>query len=426
MSRPAARRAALAAAALLAAGVAGADDPEASALLLADAMPGVLDTAGDWRTFIEGGFGGTVRRRDGSPRDNRRWSLDIHYDHSFSPTWRAFVSDRLDIGWPAQESGRNTINTLKETYLSWRAQAETILDMGRINVRNGVAMGYNPTDYFRSGALRSIVSISPASLKENRQGSAMLRGQRLWESGSATALYSPQLNDRANPYGLSLDIGATNHQNRWLIAISQKVTDTVTPQFLVYREEEQPTQFGLNLTGLINDAVVAHFEWSGGRSPALLTQARMQQAPACTCSRWHNRLATGLTYSAARKASLTVEYHYSGDGLDKEAWDALRDGPPAIYGQYRNWVQVVQGRPTQQAIFFHGSWLDALINRLDLSAMHNYDIADSSRRLWLEARYHVDRFEYAVQWQRNSGQHSSNFGALPESRSWQAVMRYYF
>ena len=57
------------------------------------------------------------------------------------------------------------------------ARPDTLIDLGRINVRNGVALGYNPTDYFRAGAVRAAVSVSPASLKENRQGSVMLRGQ---------------------------------------------------------------------------------------------------------------------------------------------------------------------------------------------------------------------------------------------------------
>lgn len=58
--------------------------------------------------------------------------------------------------------------------------------------------------------------------------------------------------------------------------------------------------------------------------------------------------------------------------------------------------------------------------------MHNFDLVDSSRRTWLEARYHVGDVEYAVQAQRNSGRQMSDFGAVPDSRSWQLVMRYYF
>jgi hypothetical protein len=413
--------------ALLGAGSARADDSDAGALMLADQAPEVAETARNLRAFVEGAAGGAVRRGNGGAQDNQRLSLDVQYDRSFSAGWRAFLADRLDMNWPAPAGGEKNINTLKEAYLNWRARPDTMLDAGRVNVRNGVATGYNPTDYFRGGAVRSVVSISPASLKENRQGSIMLRGQGLWESGALTMLYSPKLSDQGGTSaGLSPDVGATNHQDRWLATVSQKIGAVLTPQFLIYREAALPTQFGLNLTGLINDATVAHLEWSGGRGPSQLAQALGQAASACSCDAWRNHLATGLTYTTANKMSLTGEYHYNSAGLDKAAWDALGQGTPAIYGRYRGWAQNAQELPTRQMLFFYGTWQDAMINHLDLSVMHNFDLVDSSRRSWLEARYHVGNVEYALQAQRNSGRKMSDFGAVPETRGWQLVMRYYF
>jgi hypothetical protein len=424
MKRPAQRFAF--AIALLCTGGAWADDQDAGALMLADQAPELTEKSGNVRTFIEAAYGDATRRNGGGAQDNQRLSLDIQYDHAFAPGWRALLGDRLDLNRPAPAGGERSINTLKEAYLSWQAQPETLLDAGRINVRNGVATGYNPTDYFRGGALRSIVSISPASLKENRQGSIMLRGQGLWDSGSLTMLYSPELRDQASTGGgWGPNVGATNHRDRWLVSVSQKIGAIVTPQFLLYREATLPTQFGLNLTGLINDATVAHVEWSGGRGPSQLARALEPLAP-CSCDAWRNHLATGLTYTTADKMSLTGEYHYNGAGLDKKEWQALGQGAPLIYGQYRRWAQGAQELPTRQMLFFYGTWQDALINHLDLSLMHNFDLVDSSRRTWLEARYHVGNVEYALQGQRNGGRQTSDFGAIPESRSWQAVMRYYF
>lgn len=416
-------RAALVAALMLLAGPAArANDPEASALALADLSPATAAEAGDWRTFAEGAFGG-ARRRDGGGSDPRRLSLDIRFDHSFSGEWRAVAADRLDADWPAQQPGERAINTLKEAYLSWRLPADTLFDFGRINARYGVATGYNPTDHFRRGALRSVVSISPASLKENRQGSLMLRGQRLWESGALTALYSPKLGrPAAGRDGFDPDWGATNPENRWLLALSQRI-GTLAPQFLLYREEGLPPQAGLNLSSLVDDATVAYLEWSGGRAPSLLAQALAEGAGP---GAFRNRLSAGLTHTTPGNFSLTAEFEYNGGGLEREAWSALRQGPPAVYGQYRNWLQSTQELPTRQALFFLASWRDALVNRLELSAMLNFDIADSSRRTWLEARYPVERYEFAVQWQRNGGGRLSDFGAAPESRGWQAVLRYYF
>ncbi len=156
-----------------------AADDDLSALLLADSASAAVEQASDWRAYFEGAYGGASPRNGGATRYNHRLSLDAQYDHSFADDWRIMIADRLDMNWPAQVKDENAINTLKEAYLGWRAASDTLLDLGRINVRNGVATGYNPTDYFRVGAVRSVVSISPASLKENRQGSVMVRGQRL-------------------------------------------------------------------------------------------------------------------------------------------------------------------------------------------------------------------------------------------------------
>lgn len=420
---------ALAALLLLPAGLAGAEDADLDALKLADQAPSTVEKVSDWRAFVEGAYGQTGWRaapNRSSPRqDSQRLSLDVQVDHVLAPDWRAFLADRLDVDWPAQNDDQHTINTLKEAYLSWRARQETLLDLGRINVRNGMATGYNPTDFFRTDAVRSVVSIEPASLKENRLGSVMLRGQQLWESGSLTALYSPRLNDEPSSAGLNPDVGATNQQDRWLLSLSQKLAG-FTPQWLLYHAANAAPQFGFNLTGLLNDATVAYVEWSGGRSPTQLTQVLAPFAPLCACDAWRNKVSTGLTYTTPNKLSLTAEYHYDGAALNHDDWNALRHAPVAAYGLYRQQVQAAQELPTQQEFFLYATWQDTLMPRLDLSLMHNQDLTDSSRRLWLEARYHVGHFEYALQWQRNSGHELSDFGAAPEACSWQGVLRYYF
>jgi hypothetical protein len=401
-----------------------AQDADLDALRLADAAPDEVQAPSDWRRFVELGLGGSQPRGGGDTRSNRRLSLDIQYDHALNRDWRVLVANRLDLSQPALRGSEHAINTLKEAYLSGRLQPDTLIDLGRINVRNGVALGYNPTDYFRTGAVRAAVSVSPASLKENRQGSVMLRGQHLWEGGSLSMLLSPGLARQPEPEGLNPDLGATNRQHRGLLTLSQKVAG-FTPQLLVYQEEGRPTQFGFNLTGLVTDATVAYLESSAGRSPAQLSQAAPAFSP-CRCSDWHNHLSAGLTHTTADKLSLTAEYHHNGGGLDEADWRRLRQGPLPLYGLYRQWAGGTQEMPTRRALFLYGVWQDALLPRLDLSAMHHVDLIDWSRRSWLEARYHVDRLEYAAQWLQHRGAPLSVFGALPETRSWQLSLRYFF
>jgi opacity protein-like surface antigen len=413
--------AALLAVLLMAAAPALAADEDAAALDLADRAVATAPPVSAWSVFSEAAWSESTLRAGGR---NRAWrlSIDLRYDQAFAERWRVVFADRLDMRWQDDSSGHADINTLKEAYLSWRARPDRIADLGRINVRNGVAYGYNPTDYFRAGAVRSIVSIDPSSLRENRLGSVMLRGQALWAAGSFTALVSPKLADQPSDAAFNADLGATNRRTRWLLAASHKLSDAFNPQVLLYGGEGESAQLGLNLTALLNDATVAHVEWSGGRAPSLLSQALRLPDDAA----FRSRLATGLSYTTASKLSLTLEYQYNGAGLDEAAWDALRSGPPQAYGAYRNFVADLQDPPTRRRIFLRAFWQDALLNHLDLTGMTYYDAVDASRQLWVEARYHWTRVDVALQWQRNSGQPGSDYGALPERRVWQALARVYF
>jgi len=412
---------ALLAALLLAAAPALAADEDAAALKLADQAVAAAPAGGDWRVFSELGWSDSALRAGGVNRAGRL-SIDLRYDKAFAERWRVVFADRLDSRWQDHPAAHIDVNTLKEAYLSWQARPDLIADGGRINVRNGVAYGYNPTDYFRAGAVRSIVSIDPSSLRENRLGSVMLRGQALWAGGSFTALASPKLADAPSDAAYNADLGATNRRDRWLLAASQKISEALNPQVLLYGGEGESAQLGLDLTALLNDATVAHVEWSGGRAPSLLSQAL--RLPEDTAFR--SRLATGLTYTTPTKLSLTLEVQYNGAGLDEAGWDALRRGPPQAYGAYRSYVGSLQDPPTRRRIYFRAFWQDALLNHLDLTAMTTYDVVDASRQVWVEARYHWTRVEVALQWQRNGGAPGSDYGALPERRVWQALARVYF
>lgn len=398
-----------------------AADEDAAALALADQTADTAQKAGDWRVFTEAAGRASTRQGVVESRHGGRLSMDLRYDGSFAPGWRSVVSDRLDLN-RGEIAGNGNINTLKEAYLSWQVAADKIADLGRINARQGVGMGYNPTDYFRSGALRSIVSLDPASLRENRLGSVMLRGQTLWTGGSLTGLYSPKLADHPNSGAYSLDLGATNRRDRWQVALGLALSDKVNPQMLVSGGGGQSPQLGLNLTGLLNDATVVYGEWSGGRAPSLVTQALT--LPQDTAFR--SRLATGLTYTSSSNVSLTLEYDYNGAGLDQGGWNALRRGSPVAYATYRGFVAELQDAATKQAVFVHTMWQDALIKHLDLSAMLRYDVVDNSRLQWLEARYHWTRIDMALQMQLNNGRPGSSYGALSERRMWQMLARYFF
>ena len=397
-----------------------AADDDAAALSLADQTAKTTQAAGDWRAYVEAAASRSALRGGGIEHDANLF-LGVRYDTTFAPGWRAIFADLLDVTWQEDPSGHKTVNTLIDAYVSWQMQPNTIIDAGRINTHNGVAFGYNPTDYFRANAVRSVISVDPASLRENRLGSVMIRSQALWTAGALTALYSPKLADQPSNAAFSPDFGATNFRDRWLLAASYALSKQLNPQFLIYGEAGQSPQIGLNLTTLLNDATVAYVEYSGGRSSSLLAQVQMP-APA---SAFQSRLAAGATYTTASNLSLTIEYEYNGAGLGRAAWDALRSGSPAAYAQYRTVAAELQELPTKQRLFANVRWQDAMINHLDLAAFAYYDCLDSSRQAWVEARYHWTKLDLALQWQVNSGSPGSEYGALPARQTWQALVKYF-
>lgn len=397
-------------------------DTEDAALMLADLAPAANERAKDWHLSVEGAFGQTRRRHGMGNLHHQRLSLDLLVDTQLNPRWRAVLSNQLDQRWQHQFNDAEATNTLREAYLSWQPQPERAIDVGRINVRYGVASGYNPTDYFRSGANRSIVAIDPASLKKNRQGSVMLRGQTLWSSGSLTAMASPRLADHPSDAAFSLDLGATNRQNRWLLAFSQQLSENLNPQWLLFGEGRQSPQLGFNLTRLLGQATVGYVEWSGGRSPSQLAQA-LQGADDTA---FRSRLATGLTYTTENKLSFTAEYDFNGAAPAAQSWNALARQAPQAYAKYRAWAQDRLDLPTRQSLFLYAGWQDAIFNKLDINAMLRHNLNDHSQLAWLEARYHWRRADLALQWQRNSGKPGSEFGTLPQAQVVQLLLRYFY
>ncbi|HSY28768.1 MAG TPA: hypothetical protein VK832_14765, partial [Burkholderiaceae bacterium] len=323
------------------------DSADLDALATADQVQPVAEKANDWHTYLEAAYAENAQRYGWPPYRMERLSADVAFDKTVASGWRVIFADRLDWDWQGESPNESKTNTLKELYGSWQAASNEIVDFGRINTRYGVASGYNPTDYFRNDAVRDAVSVDPNSLRNNRMGSVMLRTQYLWAGGGISAMLSPKLTNQATTDAFSPDFGATNHDNRYLIALSQQIVDNVNPQFLLYGERGKSTQFGFDLTHVIGDATVAYIEWSGGQGATQYAQAVDESLH----SGFRNRTAAGFTYSTANKISLTLEAEYDGAAPDSDDWNALRDGPLPAYEQYRNYVQEASELATRKALF---------------------------------------------------------------------------
>lgn len=401
-----------------------AADVDADALSLADTAnaTAAAPAPSAWRgSFEMAAANYSAARQSGNGQLNgaMRAASSLSYDGRLFGGWRAVLSNRLDAGWRnANGSTYMAVDTLKQAYVSWQPMPSALLDAGRINVREGVASGFNPTDFFKTDAIRSVVSIDPASLRENRLGSVMLRSQLLWAGGSVSALVSPRVADRASNATFSPDFGATNRQWRYLMSGTQRLYDGFSPQWLVYGGADIPPQFGVNATALLDDATVIFAEYAGGRSRSLA------DGPTAV-NHFHSRLATGATRTFPGKVSATLEYDYDGLSANRSAWRTLGKSP-ARQGVYRGAVGREQELITRQSLFSYISWQDAIVRHLDATLMGRYDLVDDSFFAWIEARYHWPRADLAVQWQADHGGSHSAYGAGSQRNVLQAMLTFYF
>lgn len=352
-----------------------------------------------------------------------RASFNLRCDGTFANHWRGVLADRFDEFF-ARDASARAVNTLKEAYLSYQPNGSLLLDAGRINVREGVALAYNPTDYFRSNAVRARISIDPGTLRDERMGTLMTRLQTLWPSGSLTAIVAPHVDAAPNDSTFNPDFGATNMNARWLVILSQRLAADLQPQLSLSGTEHQSPQAGLNLTRLLNSATVAYLEWSGGRSATNLFQSAYSPAtPSDTA--FHSRLGTGLTYTTSYKLSVTLEYQYDQAAPDNPEWARLRAGSIPSYVRYREYAAAQGELATRQNLFGYAHWDDVLTDRLGLTTLVRFDPYDRSHLTWTEARYHWQHIDIALQWQHNAGAATSDLAQWPERQSWLALIDYY-
>lgn len=389
------------------------------ALTLADKAPAAVPkVAREWNAFLEAAVG-QGRLRGGEGRVGMtRGALDVRADWALTPTLRAVFSDRLDLvdsdGVPPGEN----INTLREAYLSFSLGHDLLLDFGRANIRNGAAVGFNPSDWFKTNALRSIVNPDPAVLRENRQGTVVAQVQRLWNAASLTAAYSPRLARSSDSATFALNAGATNPANRWLLAGSFKLGEQFNPQLLMHGGDDTPAQIGVNLSTLIGDAAVAFGEFSAGKGVSLVSQAL-----AVAASETHQQRASlGLTYTTSFNLSLTLEAEYNSAAPTAGQWHALSG---AAQQQLLSTAESLQDLPSRSQLFFYASWKNLLARQLDLSGFLRRDLETQGSAWWLEARYHWDRAELALQWQVYGGSAGTLFYVVPQQRTGQLVLRFY-
>lgn len=362
------------------------------------------------------------------------WHLGDRVTLTFSD--RANAIAESDFAFLSRQSLRND---LREAYATWEPAPERFVEAGRINLRNGVALGYNPTDFCKPRSAIGTASLDPTVIRENRLGSAMLRGQALWDGGSAMLALAPKLAAPsplgATRMGFDPRFDRTNGSERALLALSLDIAD-LAPQALLFREAGE-TRAGLNLSHGIGQSVVAYAEWAGGRQADLIAQAlRFGKAtgsfPAAFAGplagdasrRFRNDLSLGASWTSAAKITVTLEYHYHQAGFSRADWRNWFDtgsrqaSLAAPLWFIRGFAADQQQPVTREQAFIRAVWTDAFVDDLELGAFAVVDLYDGSSLAQLSASYFLSKdWTIGAYVAANLGGRRSEHGSLPQATS---------
>ncbi|MDB5409921.1 MAG: hypothetical protein JWL84_4833 [Rhodospirillales bacterium] len=369
----------------------------------------------------------------------RSWTLGEAVGFTYSGRLNVLAQDRADF--PTHDSIRND---LREAFLSWSPLPQSYLDLGRVNLRSGVATGFNPTDFFKTRAVVDRLSNDPAVLRENRLGTFMVLGQGIGEKGAVSVAYAPALYRPSALYLGSLPsfdpmLDRTNAHDRFLVKGNYDLIPGLSSEALLYHEGST-TRIGANLTQPIGDAVVAYAEWSGGRRYSLAEEAyRYGQAtgtlpssaprvlPGDRGKHFYNDLATGASLTTANKITINVEYHLHEAGFTRQDWKnwfaagQSRFAPASAAASlwYIRSYALDQNEPmTRDTAFIRIDRADAFIRDLELAAFADISLYDGSALVQVTADYYWSpRWTIGAILAGNLGSRRSEHGSMPQAGS---------
>lgn len=356
------------------------------------------------------------------------------------------LSDRLNVFEQPQQAfvSSNTLrNDLREASMTWEPAGDYYLEAGRINVRNGAALGFNPTDFFKARSLVGQASLDPSVIRQNRLGALLVRAQALWAWGSSSVVYAPKVSEPSpvnddHPVGVDPRFTATNAAHRVLCTLSLELLD-LSPQLLGYFELHR-SKVGVNVTHAIGSAVVAYAEWAVGPEQTLSARAaafgrRTGTLPPSTPDllateagvALRNDVAAGFSWTVATAVTFNVEYHFHQAGFTRRDWQrwfelgSAAHAPAALTNALwfvRGFASDQQEPISMHQMFVRAAWPRAFTPDLELGAFAFINLFDGSALSQLSASYYVsDAWTASAYVSANIGAERSEHGSFPQRGS---------
>jgi len=358
----------------------------------------------------------------------------------------SFKTNLLLNAYTREKGGFKAVDDLrldvKEAYLSKQQSPTLFFDIGRINIKSGVATGFNPTDYFKVGTLLDRKTEDVSQLRDARIGSLALRSQKLWDGGSLTWVASPKITQKPDHWTsdrniVGLNLHKSNDRTRFMLTFNHKISDKFSPEIIYYNESGKHN-LGINLSQSLNKQWITYAEWNIGKRRNLIDKALLkprqntrlstnilQEFPTDSGEKYLQQLAIGASFTSSSNITTKIEYHYNQAGLsssEADKWFTLiNSADPRTVGQALSIRGLSQFRNEplgQHSLFIRTNWNDALIDKLDLTGLLITNLNDDSKLIQLEAEYELNpRSSLALKLASFQGNDKSIYGSLNKDTS---------
>lgn len=379
-------------------------------------------------------------------------AADLKFSYQFSRSLNFSWSERFnilaedDFSFPSQQSFRDN---WREGYITYEPIKHFFVEAGRINVRNGVALGYNPTDYLKARTLISQTSLDPASLRKNRLGVIMGKFEMVGESESFSFLAVPRIASELSlnsppPPTFDPQFGRTNSESKVLASLKSRRFE-LSPELLVFNDVDG-LHIGSNLSTTIGNSMIFYAEWSAAKMqnisqralnsgkatgvfPAGLTTVPQTDSEA----KLSHDTSVGFSWTSENRLTVNLEYIYHQVGLTQEeleSWSNLALAQSALLGQLwyvRQFAQDQQEPLMQRQLFIRFACPDFLIQKNNTDLLAFVNPGDASVMAQLSSEYlWSDHFSLTGVFMGFFGSEKSQYGTMPVTNSFSLRASYYF
>ncbi|MBV2358179.1 hypothetical protein KUH32_00185 [Thalassococcus sp. CAU 1522] len=371
------------------------------------------------------------------------WAIGEKTSLNFNLRARTEIAEGRDYDF-----GDDFAIDIQELYLSYAVTPGTSLQFGRINIRNGVATGFNPTDWFRDDSLVLTGSAAPADRRNERLGVLALTatttiGQTLVQLG-----YRPEIDadpdtvwTDADVFGMGLD--RTNPSEAWFLKMTPRINDNLSFTANAVLIDDDPG-LGFELSGTLGDNLVLYGEAMAQKRLSLVDEALGDTLGSAAFrdgvgagqgKEWYLQAALGLNWAlperlvGAEDISITLEYHLNEAGLSNGQIAAL-SGATGLDGLAASAIYGVANRRqdplAREQVFTRIAWNDA-VQDADLSLLAFYVPADHSGLAQLSLDIPVGQNgNFNLRAISTFGDDTSIYGANPNKSSVQMGFTYTF